>query len=254
MASVAVALLAGCAAKGPPPAPPAPPVVVIPPRPRPPLGAQTGLVPPPADALGNRNTVNVGITSAQTTWNLRSAYNVAALNCMKLEHTDILANYKDFLRSNAKPLSAANAQIDREYRASSGARAIKVREAYMTRVYNFYALPPTLPAFCDAALAMSRSLKAASPPAPAATVRARSAKGRAKAPPPPPGMSAKQLDAFAAAQLPMLDRVFLDFYNSYDQYRADLANWQQKYAPTEVPALAVMPGTGPSTSVTIPTN
>lgn len=228
-------VLGACAAKQAEAPPPAAPQVVIPPRPRPPLGAQANLVAPPADAFGNRRTINTGITPAQTLWNLRSAYNVAALDCMRVEHTDILDNYKQFLQANAKALTAANKQVDKEFHVSTGRPAVKARESYMTQVYNFYALPPTLPAFCDAALTMSHAAAALSPPLPAAPVKAKSAKGRAaKAVVSYKSASAQQLTDFAMAELPKLDRVFLDFYNSYDQYRADLANWQQKYAPTEV--------------------
>ena len=190
---------------------------------------------PPIDAVGGRRTVNVGITPAQTLWNLRSAYNVAALDCMQAEHTEILNNYKQFLQANAKALAAANKQVDVEFRAKKGAGAVRAREAYMTQVYNFYALPPTLPAFCDAALAMSQSVAAMSPPVAAAPTRSRKGKVAVVAYKPVPS---DQLSAFAMAELPKLDRVFLDFYNSYDQYRADLANWQQKYAPTEVAPVA----------------
>jgi hypothetical protein len=33
---------------------------------------------------------------------------------------------------------------------------IRTRETYMTQVYNYFAYPPTLTHFCDAALVMSR--------------------------------------------------------------------------------------------------
>lgn len=212
--------LAGCAPK-PAPAPPPPPVVVvIPPQPMPPRGAAPSLQVPPRDAMGLRQTVNLNISAAQTLWNLRSAYNVAALNCMKPEHAQIVINYRAFLKSHLKGLNAANKAVDSEFKAKYGARFIPPREAYMTQVYNYFALPPTLPAFCDAALAMSNE---------AATV------------------PTAELETFAARSLPNLERVFLDFYTSFDQYRADLAAWQARYAPHQL-APAPMPAsamTGP---------
>ena len=95
-----------------------------------------------------------------------------------------------------------------------GPRFIGPRELYMTQVYNYFALPPTLSSFCDAALAMSTE---------AATVKA------------------ADLDSFAARSLPALEQVFLRFYTSYDQYRADLGAWQAKYTvPGSTPAPVVL--------------
>jgi hypothetical protein len=74
----------------------------------------------------------------------------------------------------------------------------------MTQVYNYFALPPTLPLFCDAALTMSRELTLTKP---------------------------ADLDSASALQLARLDQVFKDFYTGYDQYSADLAAWQARYYP-----------------------
>lgn len=179
-----------------------PPPVVVPVKPYPPLGASPNLVVPPMLPTGMHQTVNTNLTSAQTTWNLRSAYNVAALNCQAPQHAAILTNYREFLKSHAKSLTAANKAVDSEFKARHGAKFIGPRETYMTQVYNFYALPPTLPTFCDAALAMS---------AEAATIKS------------------ADLDAFAARRLPQIDSVFETFYRSYDQYRADLLAWESRY-------------------------
>lgn len=208
-ALAATALLSACATPAPPPPPP-PPQVVIPPRPYPPLGAATNLATPPVGINGIRLTVNVGLTTAQTVWNLRSAYNVAALNCLKPEHAAILENYRAFLKTHSKALNTANKDLDKQYKELAGSEFVRVRETYMTRVYNYFALPPTLPAFCDAALAMSEQAKAI-----------------------PPG----GLDSFAAASLPQLESVFTQFFNSYDQYRSDLSAWEARYGGGAAPAL-----------------
>ena len=47
------------------------------------------------------------------------------------------------------------------------------------------------------------------------------------------------LDGFAARSLPSLERVFLEFYRSYDQYRTDLTAWQAKYTASQPIAVAV---------------
>ena len=196
------AVLAACASQPVAPPPPKPVAVVIPPRPYPPMGASPNFVTPPVDANGVRHTVNVGLSSEETVWNLRSAYNVAALNCTKPEHAAILAGYGAFLKNNSRTLSSINRKLDRDYRAEHGSKYIHARERFQTQVYNYFAFPPTLPAFCDAVLAMSRQVQAAPP---------------------------KDLNAFAAAELPQLDSVFGEFFNSYDQYRSDLAAWEARY-------------------------
>lgn len=197
--------------------------------PYPPMGASPNFVVPPVDAAGVRQTVNLGISPAQKTWNLRSAYNVAALNCQRPEHAQIVVNYRSFLKAHARKLTSVNTAVDTEFRSRHGAGFIRPREAYMTQVYNYFALPPTLPAFCDAALAMSNEAL--------------------------PVKSA-DLDAFAAASLPRIENVFLEFFNSYDQYRADLAAWQARYRPTAIvpPATTVTTsGMGAAAPAPVPT-
>lgn len=198
-----LAALAACSQKSPPIAStPPPPVVVVPPQPVPPSGASANLVVPSVDAQGVRRTVNTGLSSAQATWNLRSAYNVAALNCMQPEHAQIVVNYRAFLKAHTRRLAAVNKLVDDEFKGKFGPRFIAPREAYMTQVYNYFALPPTLPAFCDAVLAMSNEAA---------------------------GVSSAELESFAVRSLPNVEAVFLQFYRSYEQYRDDLSAWQAKY-------------------------
>lgn len=218
----AIATLSACASKGPPPPPPPPPVVDVPPQPYPPLGAPPNLFVPPLGANGLRQTINTNLTPAQATWNFRSAYNVAALNCMKPLHAPILEGYREFLKAHAKKLAATNKAVDKEFKDRIGTAFVKAREAYMTQVYNYFALPPTLPAFCDAALAVSQQAKL---------------------------VKSADLDSFAAASLSRLDVEFTEFYNSYDQYRTDLAAWQARYYPqtavSAAPAIT-LPSTSPA--------
>ncbi|HEX7751173.1 MAG TPA: hypothetical protein VF440_02120 [Novosphingobium sp.] len=225
-----LAALAACAPKAPPPPPPPPPPMVVPPRPTPPNGASPLLITPPTDATGLRHSVNRNITPAQTLWNLRSGYNVAALNCMAPKHAEILTNYRAFLRAHSKTLAAANRKVDAEFRKTYGARFIAPREKYMTEVYNHFALPPTLPDFCDAVLAMSRD---------ALTVKS------------------ADLEAFAARSLPNVEVVYDEFYRRYDAYKAALADWEARFgylypkpapvAPRPNPAI-VLPAVPPPTT------
>jgi hypothetical protein len=204
-ATVCLAALSACGPKT-APAVSTPPSarITFPPQPAPPMGASPNLRVPAMGGDRVRQTVNASITPAQTTWNFRSAYNVAALNCQSPKHAAILVNYRAFLLAQAKTLTAVNKKVDQEFKTRHGASFIRPREAYMTQVYNFYALPPTLPGFCDAALAVSNE---------AQTVKS------------------ADLEAFAARSLPLLDRVFENFYLSYEQYHTDLAGWQARYTP-----------------------
>ncbi|WP_225204832.1 hypothetical protein [Novosphingobium huizhouense] len=212
-------LLASCAKAPPPPPPPPPPpkVVVIPPKPMPPNGASDTLEIPPVDAMGLRQSVNRNISPAQALWNLRSAYNVAALNCSAPKHADILVRYRAFLTGNAKVLTATNKAVDAEFRKKFGAKFVPQREAYMTSVYNHFALPPTISDFCDAVLAVSRD-----------------------------GMAVKPADlqGFAVVNLPNIEVVFDDFYRKYEKYRADLAIWQAQYGQSAAAPRGASGGVG----------
>lgn len=156
---------------------------------------------------GIRQTVNAHLTPAQTTWNMRSAFNVAALNCMDPVHAAILPAYKSFLKNQVRPLSATNRAIDAEFRGRYGPSYVVPREAYMTQVYNYFALPPAQSAFCDTALAISQESLLVPP---------------------------SELDAFAARTLPRLEAVFDAFYRTYEKYRIDSALWDAQYAPPPV--------------------
>lgn len=208
IALAGVALLAGCATQAPPPPaappPPKPIVVLIPPRPLPPDHAPLWLVVPPLGANGVRLSVNRDITPAQMVWNLRSAYNVAALNCLSGAHAEVLPNYRSFLKTHAKVLKKANLRVDAEFKAKYGTDFVRPRESFMTEVYNHFALPPTMPAFCDAVLSLSRA-----------------------------GLTVKpaDLESFAQQQLPQVEIVFDRFYTRYEAYRSALADWNSHYAP-----------------------
>ncbi len=196
---MAVSVLAACAPT-PPPAPPAPPPVPY--RPYPPMGAAPNLTIPPAAADGTRLTINRGVSSKQAAWNLRSAYNVAALNCQKSRHAAILAEYSAFLKTHRSALTSINKSLDGEYKARHGRNYIREREAFQTQVYNYFALPPVMPSFCDATLSLGQDLRSVSP---------------------------GQLESQAPSLLAKVDTVFNAFFDQYDQYRRDLANWEARY-------------------------
>lgn len=216
--AVAVSLSVGSPAwagkkKPPPPPPPAPRMIYVGWKPVPPEYTTPNLAYPPLGADGLRQSVNRNISPAQTTWNLRSGLNVAALNCLDAKHAPVLANYRAFLKAHAKTLRATNAKVDAEWRAKYGPGFVKAREKYMTEVYNHYAIPPVKPAFCDAALAVSNDSRTIKP---------------------------TELDAFAARSLPNLEIVFDDFFKRFDQYRADMAAWETRWGKDAVPGSLVV--------------
>ena len=179
-------------------------VAVIPPRPYPPLGAPPSVIVPPRGADGVRRTVNAGLSPAQAVTNLRSAYNVAALNCLRPVHSDILVGYRVFLKTHAGALAASNRTVDAEFRARYGAGFARARETHLTQVYNYFANPTTLSGFCDAALEMSRASQSVPP---------------------------DRLQAFSVAELAKLEAVFEGFFSAYEQYRVDVAGWDARYGP-----------------------
>lgn len=196
----------------PPPPPPPPLVVVIPYRPIAPNSASPNFQPPLRGPDGLYKSVNRNITNAQALWNLRSAYNVAALNCGSVNYPTMIDGYRAFLRANARSLTAANRKIDAEFRAQYGARFIPPRERYMTEVYNHFALPMTLVDFCNAVLAVGRDGALAT--------------SQTTQP-----ITYAQLEAFAVRSLPNIEIVFDDFYRRYEQWRVDAAAWDARYAP-----------------------
>lgn len=208
LASVAgMVLLASCATPPPPPPPPrvapAPAPVQIPFRPQPPNGASLLTPIPPLGADGVRLTVNARLSPAAKTWNLRSALNVAALNCLEPQFAAILPAYRDFLTRNERKLASTNRVVDEEFRKVHGSRGYRnQRDVYMTQVYNYFALPPARMNFCNAVVQQANQYMAAPP---------------------------QDLDAYSAVALPQLEMVFEDFYRRFEAYRIAVAEWDARY-------------------------
>jgi len=187
----AATLLAACASK-----PPATPTIATPvappptPRPVPPAGAAASLVIPPVGADGHYITINNGLTAEQTMWHVRSAYNVAALNCVGAEGANIVTAYNHLLHKQEKPLKAA---YTASRKAHSSATAF---DSHVTRVYNFFSQPSVKSEFCR--IAQSSIAEA---------------------------NTTSDFRQFAISALPRLEAPFLDFYRRYDEYRRDLAAW-----------------------------
>ena len=183
---------------------------------------------PPIGPDGVRQTVNTGLDENETIWNLRSAWNVAALNCLADEHKAILDGYSAFLKKNAKKLSAVNTALDKKYRSAAGSvpAGRLAREAHMTQVYNYFATPAAIGNMCNVALAVSNEYLQAPP---------------------------SDLAAFAATTLPRFEAVYLDFFNAYDRYRAESAAWDAKWGAlygASQPGYVAVHGSGQPTIAT----
>jgi hypothetical protein len=177
---------------------------VVPYRPIPPGGASYTMELPPLGPDGQRITINNNLDEDGMLWHFRSAWNVAALNCLDAEHQPILDGYGKFLRQNAKVLTATNNAIDARFRKEHGTRnaAVKAREAYMTQVYNYFALPPVRADLCNVLLAVSTDFAAAETGDP------------------------KQ---FAAANMPRIESVYQEFFRQYERYQVASAAWDSQY-------------------------
>jgi len=195
-AAAGLAFLAACATPPPPPPPPVVQPEPIPMRPVPPHGAHGGMIIPMRGLDGIRLTVNAHLTPAQTTWNLRSAYNVAALNCDEPEHASIVEGYKYFLKAHQRGLSQVNSSVEEEWRRREGRGFERIRDTYSTRVYNYFALPPVLPQLCDAMVEISAESLTLQP---------------------------AELEAFSVRNLSRIEGLFEQFYSDFEQYKQDLA-------------------------------
>lgn len=207
--AVGSALLAACATPAPPPPPPPPPpparvVEAVPYRPLPPGGAHYVMDIPGRGPDGRRITVNSGLNDDQLVWHLRSAWNVAALNCLAPEYEPILTGYRNFLTKNARPLKALNDRLEKDFarRHKTKRDAIVARDGSVTQVYNFFALPAARSGFCRAALDMANAAIALPPADPL---------------------------AFAKANFDGLLAPFETFFDEYEAYQRASAEWDAKW-------------------------
>lgn len=212
--TVSAVALSGCAQRAVPiaavPAAPLPATAAPLPRPTPPGGASTTFVAPTILGDGSYDTPNHALTPAATAWHLRAALNVAALRC---NDQAIVANYNGFVRTHGPALKRAHNDATRE---AGGQAAFDAR---MTRLYNYFALPPVQASFCTAAAAVAE--EAARTPA-------------------------ADFPRFATLGLPVLDTPFTNFFREYGTYRAELALWEAGQAPPRLAYdTAVLMGDGP---------
>lgn len=206
--AVGAALVAACTtpAKAPPPPPPPsrPVAEAVPYRPLPPGGAAYVMKIPPRGPDGRRITVNSNLSDDRLVWHLRSAWNVAALNCLAPEYDPVLQGYRAFLANNTRTLKAVNDRIEKTYNDRFRVRrsAIVARDAESTQVYNFFANPAARSGFCLAALDVANRYLAAPKTLPL---------------------------AFAQANFTVMLAPHENFFDQYEAYQRASAEWDAKY-------------------------
>ncbi len=205
LCAAGAALLNGCARRTPDiaVAPPPPAVAVAPvPMPTPPMGAAAHLTIPAPTPDGGYATPNRALSTDAALWHLRSALNVAALQCDVGDPAGV-AHYNRLLKVHGVRFTAAHRALEAEYRRGGGDWQDRFDDA-MTRVYNYFAQPPVRANFCATALPMLTQVAE---------------------------IPAGGIDAFAGPGIASLDQPFVDFFRAYDRYRTDLAAWQGRQQP-----------------------
>lgn len=201
-------VLAGCAVKEEPAAAPVVynygPQERIPYRPLPPGGASYVMEIPRIGPDGVRRTVNTDITDDEMVWHFRSGWNVAALNCSRDRHQQVVDAYSSYITDHSRALREVNKRLEQGYLKEAKTRrdGIKTREQQMTMVYNFFALPPARVNFCRAALDISNRASIAPIDDPI---------------------------AFARDNFPVLIAPFQDFFTKYEEYERNSAEWDRKW-------------------------
>lgn len=213
----ALGALASCSHRAPPPAAVAEAPAPAPPRPAMPA-LLAGIDAPPHAADGGYDTINHGIGPEQTAWHVRAALNVAAVSCRGANGSAITDAYNHMLKADAAPLGKANDAVKGLYRARYGADWQAAHDAYMTRLYNYFALPSAKAGFCAAAAEVAPQAAAVAP---------------------------GDFVTFAQGALPRLDAPILALYREVDAYRLAAADWDRRYGP-DAPARTELAAAAPA--------
>ncbi|GGB19875.1 hypothetical protein GCM10011380_06780 [Sphingomonas metalli] len=192
-----------------------------------PTGASAGFVPPPRDATGFV-TPNRNLSPEETTWHVRVALNVAALSCRGAEATEMVTGYNMLLTTDKAMLATTARAMGERYKARYGSAWQARHDDAMTKLYNYWALPPVQARFCGAALAVLREAN---------------------------GLTEAAFPAFAATALPRLEAPMLAFFEEFESYRVAREAWRTRKAramiAAAVPAGPVVPAVVPGAAVAV---
>jgi hypothetical protein len=220
----AIFVLSGLAACAPKPAPIKPPPITkpapppaIPPVPYPPGGASPTMSLPGFGIDGVRQTPNRMLSPDESIWHLRSALNVAAINCRGLMWAQITPDYNQFLTVHKTQLARATKAIDTDYKKRYGGVAgLRVRDTKSTELYNYFALPPVKQEFCDTSMRKVHELLL---------------------------VPTAAFPEYAVGAIKEIDGIYIRFFDAYATYQRDLADWNQRYGPRPVMTTAPAPVT-----------
>lgn len=223
-AAAMLALLVGCThhriAMAPEPAAPPPARPVLAPE----LGA---VVPPAIGPDGRYQTINRNLGPQQTAWHVRAALNVAAIGCRSMADASLTTAYNSLLATQRASLAKDNVAVQAIYRTRFGKAWQDQHDAYMTRLYNFFAMPVAKAAFCQAADRVAP--QAASVPA-------------------------GSFETFAQTALPELEAPFIAVFQRVADYQVQVAAWDARYgagAGASPMLLASSAATAPASAVTL---
>ena len=174
-----------------------------------PRGAAPGFEPPAADGVGGYLTPNRGLSGEETTWHLRVALNVAALGCRGA----LVDGYNALLIAHKAALAATADAVTMRYKARFGQGWQAQHDDAMTRLYNFWALPPAQGAFCAAAQAVLAEVATLAPDA---------------------------LPGFAIIALPRIEAPLVAFFADYDRWRTAHAGWAARHTRAPIVAVAAV--------------
>jgi len=174
-----------------------------------PKGAAPGFEPPAPDGAGGYLTPNRGLSGEETTWHLRVALNVAALGCRGA----LVDGYNALLTAHKAALAATADAVTMRYKARFGQGWQAQHDDAMTRLYNFWALPPAQTSFCAAAQAVLAEVATLAPDA---------------------------LPGFAATALPRIEAPLVAFFADYDRWRTAHAGWAARHTRAPIVAIAAV--------------
>lgn len=220
-----LASVAACAPKPPPPPPPPPPpvVIVVPPRPLPPGNASATQILPGRGIDGRFVTANSAISGDRAFWQMKIGLNVAAIGCRGLEEATLVSAYNNIIKTHAKVIKSTEKSVIAQLGKENGNNGIAARDRLSTQLFNYFAQPPAQRDFCARANEVAQFVSTT---------------------------PSAQVIEQAPGQLARLDQPFVDFYEAYAKYQADVAEWDAKYAPPPPIMSAPLPYGTPATGAT----
>lgn len=202
--------VAACAPTPPPPPPPPPPepiVIIIPPRPEPPGNAALTQILPQRGLDGHFQTANSNISGNRAFWQLKIGLNVAAIGCRGQEEATLVSAYNNIIKTHAKAIQSSEKTVISQLGKETGTNGTAARDRLSTQLFNYFAQPPAQRQFCPRANEVAQ-IVSTTPSA--------------------------QVVEQASAHLAQLDQPFVDFYEAFARYQAEVAAWDAKYAPAAV--------------------